>query len=520
MNIEVAFKEIYHRYFDKLKEFIRKEKRVNFYNIGHDLMQNHMTAHIYQEDEQEYVDLVKILVYKNYFLEFNDQQVRELNLIWDEFYRLLDDYLVNLIEEEQPDVFGATVYNHTMPASLYAFQMVKKKYPHIETLMGGGVFMWQFPLGSSELDFFLKKTESYIDKLVVGEGQEVLLSYLNGDLPEDQRVYSFRELGLKKLSFEEIGDPDLSDLDTKQYQYLAGQVSSSCPYKCTFCTINSYFGDYVEKNFQTAVREMVKLNEKTGKQVFLLMDSLINPIIDDFSKEIGKTDKALYWDAYLRVDPEVCDQKRVLNWRRAGFFRARIGVESGSQRILDGMDKRITVDEIRKSLTSLANAGIKTTTFWVIGFPGETEEEFQMTLDLVEELKDTIYEAEFNPFTYFYAGQVDYDQWVKKSVLLYPASARDMLISQTWIVDVPPTREETFDRLNRFVKHCNDLGIPNPYSLHEVYQADERWKKLHKNAAPSLVDLTDNNNYLDECRKVEELLSVKNTKLKELSFGF
>ncbi|MCP4218964.1 MAG: hypothetical protein GY765_30300 [bacterium] len=69
LNIDVAFKKIYHRYFDKLKEFIEEEKRVNFYNIGHDVMQNHMTAHIYYEDEREYVDLVKTLIYKNYFLD-------------------------------------------------------------------------------------------------------------------------------------------------------------------------------------------------------------------------------------------------------------------------------------------------------------------------------------------------------------------------------------------------------------------------------------------------------------------
>lgn len=520
LNIEVEFKELYHAYFNKLKEFIDESKRVNFYNIGHDVLQNHMTAHINFEDERRYFELVEILIYQNYFVHLNEQQISELNRVLDRFYATLEAYLIRLLDKNEPDVFGLTVYNHTLPASLFAFRLVKERYPHIETLMGGGIFMWQLPLGSPELDYFLEKTTGYIDKLFVGEGQHIFLKYLEGELPESQRLYTRKDIDNKRLGFNEIGIPDHTDLYVEQYQYLATQASKSCPFKCTFCTINPYFGDFLEKDPALLVEEMTKISELYDKKVFLLMDSLINPIVGKISDALLKVDSVFYWDAYLRVGEEVCSIDNTLKWRQAGFFRARIGTESGSQRILDLMDKRITLDQIRKSLASLAYAGIKTTTFWIIGYPGETEADFQMTLDFVEELKDDIYEAEFNPFTYFYAGQVDFDKWVNKTKLLYPASARDMIISQTWIVDEEPSREVTFDRLNRFVQHCVKLGIPNPYTLNEIYQADERWKKLHPNAVPPLVELMEKGANINECRYIEKLLTVKNTNLEQTGFDF
>jgi radical SAM superfamily enzyme YgiQ (UPF0313 family) len=520
LNIEVEFKELYHAYFNKLKEFVEESKRVNFYNIGHDVLQNHMTAHINYEDEARYFELVEILIYQNYFVHLNEQQISALNRVLDKFYQALEGYLLRLVEEVKPDVFGLTVYNHTLPASLFAFRLVKERYPHIEILMGGGIFMWQLPLGSPELDFFLEKTAGYIDKLFVGEGQHLFLKYLEGELPESQRVYTRKDIDNKRLNFYEIGIPDHSELDVEQYQYLATQASKSCPFRCKFCTINPYFGDFIEKDPPLLVEEMLKMSELYGKKVFLLMDSLINPIVDKISDALLKVDNVFYWDAYLRIGEEVCSIENTLKWRRAGFFRARIGTESGSQRMLDLMDKRITVDQIRQSLASLAYAGIKTTTFWLIGYPEETEADFQMTLDLVEELKDDIYEAEFNPFTYFYAGQVDFDKWMNRTKLLYPASARDMLISQTWIVDMEPSREVTFDRLNRFVLHCSKLGIPNPYSLNEIYRADERWKKLHPNGVPPLVELMEKGTDINECRFVEKLLTVKNANLGFTDFDF
>ena len=138
------------------------------------------------------------------------------------------------------------------------------------------------------------------------------------------------------------------------------------------------------------------------------------------------------------------------------------------------MSKKITVEQIKTAVSALAYAGIKTTTYWVIGHPGETEEDFQKTLDLIEELKSDIYEAETNPFWYVPNGQVNGDKWASRSTFLYPPWARDMLLIQQWVVDEEPSREVRYSRVNRFAQHCKKLGIPNPYSMIDIHHADKR----------------------------------------------
>jgi radical SAM superfamily enzyme YgiQ (UPF0313 family) len=199
-----------------------------------------------------------------------------------------------------------------------------------------------------------------------------------------------------------------------------------------------------------------------------------------------------------------------------------LGVESGSQVILDAMHKKVTIEQIKTTISNLASAGIKTTTYWIIGYPGETEADFQKTLDLVEELKDDIFEAECNPFGYYLNGQVNSEDWSHqyKSISLYPEETRDKLLLRTWTIDCPPTRQEMYNRISRFVRHCSQLDIANPYSLYDIYQAYERWKKFHKNAVPPLAQFKNSDQYITESKHVKRLM-VANTDIKaDISFSF
>lgn len=522
-NVELDFKALYNKYFDTLKNYIPPKKRGNYYNIGHDMLQNHMTAHInHDADTQDkYLQLVEKIIYETYFCKLDREQVLSINKVLDEFYARLEEYLVDMLEREQPEILGLSVYIHTLPASLFAFKLTRERFPHIKTVMGGAMFIWQFPLGTTEFEFLLEKTKDYLDKIIIEEGQLVFLEYLKGNLDESKRVYTREDIQGKRLGITSVGLPDFSGLNLDFYPYIGTSGSRSCPNQCSFCTIARYFGEYKQKSIRQTTSEIMELYEKTGKrQLFFMVDSLVNPIVTELTEELAKSEAAIYFDGYLRVHDDCCDINKTLQWRRGGFYRARIGVESGSQKILNMMDKQITLEQTRASLAGLAEAGIKTTTFWVIGHPGETEEDFQMTLDFVAELKDNIYEAEFNPFFYFYAGQSSGDEWEKKARLLYPEWARDMLISQTWILELEPSREVAYDRLNRFIDHCTKLGIPNPYSMSEIKRADERWKKLHRNAAPALIDLEDPQVYVDDRKTVEKLVSVQSTGIEEATFGF
>ena len=265
---------------------------------------------------------------------------------------------------------------------------------------------------------------------------------------------------------------------------------------------------------------MIEMYKKYGHQLFFMTDALLNPIVTDLANEFIKSGVSLYYDAYFKVDKASGDIENTLLWRQGGLYRVRLGVESGSQRILDLMDKEITLEMTRASLSALANAGIKTTTYWVIGYPGETEADFQETLKLLEKLQIDIFQAECNPFLCHFSGQGASPLWVDKRKSLYNEKLNDMLVFKTWTLDIEPSREETYDRVFRFVNRCKELGIPNPYSLNEHFKADERWKKLHKNAVPSLIDFRDKENYINESRGVKKMHFLKNRREEAYEFGF
>jgi radical SAM superfamily enzyme YgiQ (UPF0313 family) len=520
VNGEEQLRELYDKYFDTLRNYVPEDNVGNFYSIGQDILRNHMMAYFNYTDENEYNQLIKLLVCNTYYFDIDDRQAGELDRIVKEFYTRLESYFIRLLEKEQPDILGLSVFNGTLPASMFAARLTREKCPQVRIFMGGGVFADQLAENTPNFEFFLEKTDHYLDKIVIGEGELLFLKLLRDELPDSQKVFTLKDIDWEIMDISSAEIPDFSDFNLRTYPNLASYTSRSCPFQCSFCSETVQWGKYRKKSARQIVAELKELYRRHHYQLFYMSDSLLNPVITDLAREFTGEELSIYWDGCIRVDKQACDTEKTLLWRRGGFYRARLGLESGSQHVLDLMNKKITREEIKKALTSLAYAGIKTSTLWVIGHPSETEEDFQQTLDLIEELKDYIYDVEGTPFWYHLQGQSNSSQWLNryKPVLLYPEKAKHMLITQTWIIPCEPSREETYQRQNRFIKHLNRLGIPNPYSMEEIFKADERWKKLHKNAVPSLVAFEDN--YIDENKTVKKLSFGRSTMAEEADFCF
>jgi radical SAM superfamily enzyme YgiQ (UPF0313 family) len=516
-NVEEVFKEIFEMYFGTLREFVPENKRGNFFRVGDDVLRNHMMAHLNYTDKHQYSKLIKSLIYKTYYIEVNLQLVSKLNSILDEFYIRLERYFLDLLETEKPTVVGFSTTVSTLPASMFACKLTKERYRDIMTVIGGALFVWGLHQ-SPDFDLFLKMTP-YIDKIIIGEGENLLLKLLQNELPNSQRVYSLEDIEGKTVDISSMDIPIISDFHIHQYPYLSAFGSISCPFNCSFCTLSNFYGKYRRKNVKRVVEEMITLYKTFKSQVFLMNDLLINPIVSELAKEFIKADISLDWDALLRVEESVGDPENTLLWRRGGLYRARMGVESGSQRVLDLMKKKITVEQSKTAISSLAYSGIKTSAFVIVGFPGETEDDFQKTLDLITELKNDIWEVDCTPFMYHYTGQGNSDEWAHQRRLLYPSEFRDMLVTQSWILNSEPSREETYRRMNQLVGHCKEMGISNPFSLNEHYQADERWKKLHENAVPGLIDFK-SNEYINETKNVKKFFWAQNTTKNEGDFVF
>lgn len=519
-NMEIEFRDIYYDYFNILKKYIPEEERGNFYSVGNEVWQNHMMAHLNYTHEKDYIDLIRTLVYTIYFKQLTDQEIEPLIKVIVETYDRLERYLVKLLDREKPDIFALGVFIGTLPASLFAFKLAKKRCPHIKTVMGGGVFYDQLAVGTANLQVFLEKTKEYIDTLLAGEGEVLFLKYLQGKLDQSRRVHSHEDINGETLDLSVEQIPDFSDLHIRDYPFLSVYGSRSCTYNCTFCSDTVFWGKYRCKKPAQIVAELIKLYEQYNYQLFYMSDLLLNPFITKLAHEFINVDISLYWDGFIKVSDEVCDPENAFLWRRAGLYRLGIGNESGSQRMLDLMDKKITIEKSKAAISNLARAGIKTTTFWIIGHPGETEADFQQTLNFLEELKDDIYYAEGNVFWSLLEGRPNSGEWLKQGIALYPEKYKEMLMLEFRTMDATPTREERYKRMVRFVNHCKKLGIQNRYSWDGIYKADERWKKLHENAAPSLVEFTQRNKYIEENKKIRKTVAAVNLVKDDGSWGF
>jgi len=519
---EIEIKELCYLYFDTLQRYIPEKKQGHFFNVGLDVLYNHFMAHVNYEDEQQYIRLIKCLVSENFFVDIPDEQVRDLSDIVARFFAGLEEYLLRLFYREKPSVLGLSVYKGTLGSSYFTAMLAKEKFPGIKIVMGGTIFSQELFPGTPNFNNFLEKAP-FIDKIFIGESETLFLKYLRGELPEDQKIYTLKDINDHLLDLDTVPLPDYSDFDLSSYPLLPGFTSRGCIYKCSFCAETVYWKRYNRKSVQKVADEFEALIRNYGRRLFVLTDCLINPLVIDLSKEIMIRNLYVYWDVYIKIDKYVCDPDQTLLWRKGGFYRARLGIESGSQKVLDIIDKKVTLQQIKDGLRSLASAGIKTTTYWIAGHPGETEEDFQQTLDLLEELQNYIFEAECDPFRYFHTGQVNAEEWLKQkgNRLLYPGEATDMLITQSYSLNAYPSRDIIYDRQCRFKDHCKKLGIPNPYSIRDLMEADRRWQKIQPNAVPSIMELNNNpQKYLGENEKVTRIFTARNTPQDDVEFNF
>ncbi|NVM67816.1 radical SAM superfamily enzyme YgiQ (UPF0313 family) [Mucilaginibacter sp. SG538B] len=506
-NIEYAFRDIYDRYFGALELMIPANKRKLLYNMGHEVLRNHSMAAVQAENNYDdfFLDLIIEVVDKTFYTIISRANAETLNIIIKDFLSDLENYIHQKVEEFMPDVFGLSVYSGSLPASIFAFKQVKRDYPHIMTVMGGPIFSNELKPNSP--NYFTIMTETpYIDKIIEGEGEILFLKLLNGELAVNKKFYSKKDIDGNSVDLNTTPVPDFSDLDLTSYLTVSSSTGRSCPFECSFCSETIFWGRYTKKNPAYTAKEMQRLHRVHKKQLIFMCDSILNPVLDDLTRELQQIDDPIYFDGYFRIDRKSQDFEKAMNWRKGGYYRARIGVESGSEEMLNLMHKNLTTAQIKETIINLATAGIKTTAMFLVGHPGETEEHFQETLDMIEEIQDYIYEADCNPFQFFYSGQVDSNLWEAQFIKmpLYSEKYDPLIFSRTWTLDVYPKREIAYERANRFVEFVEKLGIQNPYKLEDIRKADERWARLHKNAVPSMLELQEGKINKDERKNVKE----------------
>jgi radical SAM superfamily enzyme YgiQ (UPF0313 family) len=204
--------------------------------------------------------------------------------------------------------------------------------------------------------------------------------------------------------------------------------SRSCPYRCVFCHDGASGGNYRRRSADHVAREMRTLVEQFGIRAFFLYDctATLNPgWIDELSQRILQLRLDIIWSCLSRVsDLEIDTLTRM---RRAGCVRVAVGVESGSDRSLKKIRKKTTVASSARFVASLKKVGITPHVYLMLGFPWETRDDFEATLEFVRRAKPDVVEVSFvTPFkgTDLYsmvAGDFQLNMFHDSRVMVEPA---------------------------------------------------------------------------------------------------
>ena len=157
-------------------------------------------------------------------------------------------------------------------------------------------------------------------------------------------------------------------------------VTLGCPYACDFCSKPVFGNEVRHRDLDTVVAEIAGLRALGYDGLWIADDTftLDHAHLAEFCRRVSGL--GMTWSCLSRADrvtPEMAVQMK-----EAGCRRVHLGLESGSQRTLELMNKRVTVEDGVHATQTYCEAGIEVGAFFMVGYPGETEADMERTFDL------------------------------------------------------------------------------------------------------------------------------------------
>ena len=154
-----------------------------------------------------------------------------------------------------------------------------------------------------------------------------------------------------------------------------------CPYSCKWCSRAVYGASYRRRNPKLVVDEMQWLKKNYQFDMIWFVDDVFtinHKWLNEFVQEVNQRNMIVPYEIITRSDRVNTDVLQLL--KDSGCARVWIGAESGSQKIIDAMDRRVQVEQVRETIKQVKTFGMEAGTFIMLGYPGENETDIKETL--------------------------------------------------------------------------------------------------------------------------------------------
>ncbi|HSQ68353.1 MAG TPA: radical SAM protein [Polyangiaceae bacterium] len=348
-----------------------------------------------------------------------------------------------VIERLDAPLWGMSCWTANRRGVRMVAELIKQKHPGAHVVVGGP---HATPLPREVLKYF-----TAVDTVSVGESDRTFLELIDrisrGESTKGVAGTWWRDGADIVEGPERESIKDLDDLASVQSYFDTHilMTSRGCPWNCTFCGAETSWGrGFRSHSVPYVLGAMERVLSRLPVKMLQIKDDTFTTHkkrVLELCRGIRERKLSFFWSCDTRVD--LLTDELLREMRLAGCQRLSLGVESGSQRILDAIDKKITPGEILESTALAKKYGIKVRYYMMLGNRGETAETFRETLDFLQKAQ---------PHEYIFAclsvypGTRDFDDaekaWLDRNVYFtqtfqelktpFDASEEDAAIMNEW----------------------------------------------------------------------------------------
>jgi len=383
-----------------------------------------------------------------------------------------------MLGEKKPDVIGFSILHGNRWGGLDIARIAKQIDPRVTIVFGGvgATFLWEhFLTHFSDVDF-----------VVIGEGERTFLNLVRHlDAGHLEAIESLDGLAFRKdgRAVRTTDAPPIAPLDdlpdpARYFTYRHLSLTRGCAGNCNFCGSPRFWGRHVRFHSADYFVEQIQRLYQKGIHFFYFSDDTFTvnkKRAIEVCKKIIEKKLDITWNAISRVDHINED---ILFWmRKAGCIQISYGVESGSEKIRNFLQKKIATETIVNTFALTRRYGIMARAYFIYGCPEESWETIQETIDLIDQIKPlgaVFYILDIFPGTRLYEdfkhrlGQSE-DIWLRRiEDVMYFETDPD-LTSELILAFGQKLRTHFYKNLPRFVEDLELIDTDELYPQHSRF---------------------------------------------------